>query len=59
MIKVYCERQLTANLEVAALNHKINNSLTGAGRTGKHLYGKPIQDMKNLIEQLKASAKED
>ncbi|MGV3588829.1 MAG: DUF6933 domain-containing protein [Adhaeribacter sp.] len=59
MIKAYCERQLVTPLEVAALNHKINNSLTGAGRTGKHLYGKPINDMKDLIEQLKASAKED
>jgi len=58
MIKVYCERQLNANLNLAALNHTINNTLTGAGRTGKHLYGKPINDMKNLIDQLKASVKQ-
>ena len=56
-IKVYGERQLTTNLNLAALNHKINNLLTGAGRTGKLLYGKPINDMKDLIDQLKASVK--
>jgi hypothetical protein len=57
MIKVYHERQLTALHDVAALNHKINNSLTGAGRTGKRQYGKPIEDMKILIDQLKSPDK--
>lgn len=59
MIRVYSEMLLPDDLKIAALNHKINNSLTGAGQTGKRLYRKPINEMKNLIALLRASEKSD
>jgi hypothetical protein len=31
------------------INNKINNSLAGAGREKKHDYGKPVEDMKELL----------
>jgi len=49
VIKVYCERQLTANQDIAALNHKINHTPTGVSRMRKQLYWKPINDIKILV----------
>lgn len=31
------------------INNKINNSLAGAAREKKHDYGKPVEDMKWLL----------
>lgn len=32
------------------INHYINDSLTGAAKSGRSDYGNPIKDMKNLLQ---------
>ena len=52
LFKAHCEGQALDNLDCSTINHYINTSLTGAGRTSRRHYGNPIQDMKDLIIQL-------
>ena len=37
---------------IIAINHSINDSLTGAGRNNNRNYGKPIVDMKELLNTI-------
>ena len=47
--KAHCEGHPLDSIDLAAINHYINNSPTGAGRTGSRHYGWPAKDMKELV----------
>jgi hypothetical protein len=43
------EHYYWADKNLLEYNSSINNSLTGAGRTESSAYGRPIQDMRNIL----------
>ncbi len=55
LFKGHCEGRALNSIDLATINHYINNVPTGAGRTSKRLYGNTIDDMRSLITQMMAS----
>ena len=51
LFKAHGEEQPLDTLDLAAVNHYINDSLTGAGRIRAREYENLIEDMKALIKQ--------
>ena len=52
LFKAHCESRAFESIDCSTINHYINTSPTGAGRTSQRHYGNPIKDMKDLLNQL-------
>ena len=48
--KVQCEYSNWSQHELPMINNRLNNGLVGASRTKQGDYGRPIEDMKALID---------